>query len=241
MTIHLEHKTDEEILNMYRTRSRQNMRQYVERYATDKIMLGRLAAAKEEFHKQNYKVRFGAEKSIRKRANGLWQSMISRCKLERQMSVDGSAYAGVTCSENFKNFDFFLAWCQQQTGFMEKDETGYSYELDKDILQNGNRQYNEHLCVFVPKRVNFFFVGRERRVSGLPVGVTLHKSGKYLAQLKSKEIDVHYKEFFDCPEQAATAYKKFRETVARLMAEKWNGRLDSRVIDVLSNYNYQPV
>jgi hypothetical protein len=237
MTVHLEHMSDEDIFEKFKSTTRQNMKQYYRKYADDQTMLTRLDVAKAKLHEYNYMRKYGAKKDIRQRANTLWQSMLSRCNEERQLTPDGVAYTGVTYSENFGNFEYFMNWCIGQVGFTDKDSNGYSFELDKDIVLRGNKQYNENVCVFVPKGINFFFVTRGRRSSGLPVGVTRDRhSGKYIAQMKCKELGTQYIGSFATPESAREAYKKFRKDAANSLADKWEGKLDPRVIISLRNY-----
>ena len=81
----------------------------------------------------------------------LWKSMLHRCT--KEYGFKRSAYAGVTCSENFKSYSFFYEWCNKQVGFKNVDEKGNYWQLDKDLLIKGNKVYSEDVCVFVPQKL----------------------------------------------------------------------------------------
>ena len=61
------------------------------------------------------------------------------------------------------------------------------YELDKDILVEGNRIYSPETCCFVPKEINRLFENKSKRLyynKQLPIGIRFDKyRGKYLAEI----------------------------------------------------------
>jgi hypothetical protein len=90
-----------------------------------------------------------------KQAKQLWQNMLKRCYCEK----DKKGYFGKAfvcerwkCFANFlediSNLPNFDQWLKGQTSGSEK------YNLDKDLLVQGNVFYSPYLCQFVTESVN---------------------------------------------------------------------------------------
>ena len=110
------------------------------------------------------------------------------------------------------------------------------WELDKDILQKGNKLYSKETCCFVPHEINLLLTKSNRSRGEYPVGVCFHKpSGKFVAQLaingKRKHLGL-----FASPEEAFQAYKLAKEAQIKVVAEKWKHLLDEWVFQALMAY-----
>lgn len=77
----------------------------------------------------------------------LWRAMLRRC----YKTSEGTSYEDCEVSDEFLHFQSFAKWCNEQVGFDLED-----YQLDKDILIEGNKIYSAETCVFVPKDLNCF-------------------------------------------------------------------------------------
>ncbi len=141
------------------------------------------------------------DKSIKVSYNGklikeymLWMDMLKRCYSPKSL-INSPTYYGCTVSENFKHFTYFYNWCQNQIGFNQ------NWQLDKDILQRDNKIYHENLCIFVPQKINLLFV-KSSKIRGIyPIGVYLHKPGKYSAGCTMDGKHIHLG-LYETPEKA---------------------------------------
>lgn len=165
----------------------------------------------------------------------LWRQMICRCT-EEYLSKRPS-YVGTTCSENFKSYTFFYEWCQEQVGFGNIDEKGNCWQIDKDLLVKGNKLYSEDTCVFVPLAVNCLLTKRQSKRGVLQIGVGIHKkTGKFVARCSNGAGVSKHIGLFCTPQEAFIAYKCFKESLIKSIAEKYREQLDSRAYQALINY-----
>lgn len=110
------------------------------------------------------------------RASKLWSSISSRLtgesELERRPDYKD-------CSNEFENYNSFVKWCLSQEQFLNKDNNGKFWHLDKDIVKPFNKVYCEEFCSFVPCSINSLFTWRTKRRGEYPIGVCLdYSNGK---------------------------------------------------------------
>jgi hypothetical protein len=164
------------------------------------------------------------------RAGSLWYGICDRCNPQGGQRRFYSSYDGV--QNGFIDFDNFATWCQYQIGYKA------GFQIDKDLLVKGNRFYAPDRCVFIPSQINNFIVPNSGNRGCNPIGVVLVKSNnKYLARCKSSGTG--FKEhigMFETPEEAFSAYKRRKEDIAKILAEKWKDEIDPRAYDALSNF-----
>ena len=166
------------------------------------------------------------------KAYSLWHNMKQRCYNPVTLRRD-PCYSGCTLSENFLKFQFFAEWCQTQIGYKQ-----YGYQIDKDILVQGNKLYSEHTCAFVPSALNKFLLANNAARGAYPQGVDEQSGGKFRARI-SVDGTLKHLGYFATPELAFEAYKVAKETEAL----RWHTRLkageflvDERVILALQNW-----
>jgi hypothetical protein len=110
-------------------------------------------------------------------AGKLWTNLNQRL---RAKTKNNKLYS--ECSNNFKSFQEFAEWCQLQHGYLNKEDNGNYWSLDKDILGCG-KSYDPSSCLFVPNFINVFFSYNKVNRGKFPIGVNFHKeSGKFVAQ-----------------------------------------------------------
>ena len=160
----------------------------------------------------------------------LWSGVLQRCFSEGYKQKYPT-YEGVTCSKEWLSMTNFVEDVSQMKGY------GFSgWELDKDILQKGNKLYSRDTCCFVPAEVNLLLVKRDNFRGVYPVGVCFYKpTGKFVAyvRLDGKRRNLGY---FATPEEAFKAYKVAKEAHIKIVADQWKHLLDERVYLALMTY-----
>ena len=163
----------------------------------------------------------------------LWCDMLTRCYSEK-LHARIPTYKDCSTSNEFRRYSDFKNWCQGQIGFGLDD-----WQLDKDILDKGNREYHPDKCVFLPQEVNAFLRTRKKYRGAQPIGVTIGcKIDRFLAFLKKDKKKV-YIGTFPTPELAFQAYKAAKEQAIKDMANKWKDQIDPHAYTALMNYQVE--
>lgn len=161
----------------------------------------------------------------------IWQNMLKRCydiKTHRRQPT----YIGCSVSENFKYYEYFYEWCNNQIGFNNE-----GWQLDKDLLHKGNKVYSEDTCVFLPQELNLLFIKRNSKRGEFPIGVCYRKDKKkFVATIRSTNKKTNHLGVFNTPEEAFLAYKQAKEERIKEKTEKWKDQIDPRAFEALMNY-----
>lgn len=160
----------------------------------------------------------------------LWKGILQRC-YDSKFQERCKTYEGVTLSDNFKSYQYFIDWCNNQIGF---DLEGW--QLDKDILVKGNKVYSEDTCCFVPKEINMLFTKGDSKRGNYPIGVSYDQQASNFRsdiRMYGKNSGLGY---FKTSEAAFLAYKEAKEVHIKNLANKWKDKLDVRVYRALVNY-----
>jgi hypothetical protein len=160
----------------------------------------------------------------------LWQNILRRC-YSKVFKDKYPTYLDCTVSENFKHFQYFAEWCNNQTGFGLE-----GFQIDKDILAKQNKAYSEDTCVFVPRRINMLLVDRAASRGEYPIGTHYcERHGKFIAQMskngKNKKLGSH-----DTQIEAQVAYKLAKEAYVKEVVEEYKNSIDIRVYDTLMKW-----
>ena len=102
----------------------------------------------------------------------LWCRMLQRCYSDTYQKKRPT-YIGCGVSDNFKSYEYFYEWCNEQIGF---DNEGW--QLDKDLLIKGNKVYSENTCIFIPKEINSLLVKCTNSRGKHLIGVCWHNTNK---------------------------------------------------------------
>jgi len=163
------------------------------------------------------------------RAYSAWCGIMERCYNKNFQEIHPS-YVGCYVKETWHCFMVFAEW------YIENSIL--NWDLDKDILVVGNREYGPETCLFLPRHINNLFHKNEgHKESELPVGVTLAKSGKYRARLSEKGFRKHLGYYFT-PEEAHQVYREAKVEYVRKVAFDHKENLHPKAFELLSNWSY---
>lgn len=154
-----------------------------------------------------------------------WRHMIERC-YHKKSSKQYPAYYGIcTVCEEWHNFQVFAEWYKER-----EYECKGRLHIDKDIKNPGNTVYSPENCLLVPQRINELFTCKPKD-NGLPVGISLSTSGKYIASYNGKHLGT-YSELGD----AYKMYAKSKEVAIKKVANEYRGIIPGSTYDILMNY-----
>lgn len=156
-----------------------------------------------------------------------WTKMIERAYCPKKQK-ENQSYIGCSVAKEWHNFQNFCDWYNSQPF------KGKGYQLDKDILVKGNKEYGPAACRFVPEPINKMLNINKGRRSALPVGVT-SVGGKYTVKL-SKSGSIKCIGTFNTVDEAFSAYKHAREEYIREIAEKYKNCITNDIYDALMRY-----
>lgn len=137
-----------------------------------------------------------------------WRSMINRCYSPRYQSIKPS-YIGDSVCDEWESFMAFKSWMEKQ------DWEGM--ELDKDLIDFGNKIYSPSKCCFIPRGVNGFIRTTSKSSNSGFVGVHMVSKGKFEAHFRNpvtKKIE-HIGTYND----ALTAHEDWRVEKLRVAKE----------------------
>lgn len=138
-----------------------------------------------------------------------WHSMITRCYSEKE-HLTNPTYKDCSVCEEWLTFSNFKAWMIKQDW--------RNKELDKDILNQGNKVYSPRNCIFVSREINALVNDNKASRGELPLGVCFDR-GKYKVQHSDKKEN-KYIGRFDNKEDAFKAYKKHKTALIHSIAMK---------------------
>lgn len=169
----------------------------------------------------------------------VWNSINTR--LSKRYKTLHPSYEESLCL--FEDYQVFAEWCQTQHGYLEKDENGHFWSLDKDLLVLGNKDYSCTTCVFIPQRVNKLLTSREARRGKYPLGVSYDiESSKYVAACRDGEKALKLGRFtseFEAHRtwQLAKVKEIIKAALDDRLSDKVKGALTTRANKIQEEYN----
>lgn len=154
-----------------------------------------------------------------------WKGVMERCYSEK-FKLSNRAYDGCKVCDEWLLFSNFKSWME------DKDWVGK--QLDKDILQQGNKIYGPEYCVFVSKIINSFISRGSSSTSKFKVGACwIRERNKFMASCSNpftkKRETIGY---FDTEGEAHMAWRERKNRHANELAKTQS---DPRVTDALVN------
>ena len=145
----------------------------------------------------------------------VWKDMLRRCYCTKN-AIHSPTYVGCTVDPIWHNFQNFAHWyCY----------TGYyniGYQLDKDLLVQGNRIYSPNTCTMLPAELNSILQVKETNRL-LPTGVFKTNSG-YKARFNNLD-EKAYLGTFNTIEEAHQQYRLAKKRQLIKLASKYEGSI----------------
>lgn len=167
----------------------------------------------------------------------LWKSMIRRC-YSKCCLTRRPTYQNCYVEAYLLSFNNFYNFIHTLKGFMQTDDKGKKFHLDKDLLGGGKAYDRKSIC-FVPLEINSFLTKNNASRGKYLIGVNFDKKTKtYVSQI-SVENNKTILGRFNTEKEAFRAYKQAKEIHAKYLANKWKDQIDSRVYEALMNYQVE--
>lgn len=134
-------------------------------------------------------------------AYALWRCVLQRSCNEK-FKVRYPTYENVTVCDDWTSFTAFF--------YDTKVYMKHGYQLDKDLLFYGNKEYTKNSCIFVPSWLNSLLLDSRATRGNLPQGVVWNEErGKYQARCAVDGRLKHIGRFANV-EKASNAYINFK-------------------------------
>ena len=158
----------------------------------------------------------------------LWKDLFRRCYSNKKQSV-APTYIGCNICNEWLKYSNFKSWYDDN--FVD------GFDLDKDILVQGNKTYGPLFCRFVPARINTLLIDCGNARGNLPQGVCFIK-GKYVARIRKHGERCRIGSF-KSPQEAYSAYKIEKERYVKEVASKYfsKGMIDHDIYNALMSWS----
>lgn len=150
---------------------------------------------------------------LRDPAYRAWTDMLKRAYSERYHKKQPT-YSGVTVCKEWHSFSAFRAW------WLDSYREGW--QMDKDLIVAGNREYGPDVCIYIPSMLNSFTIDCVAVRGEFPIGVSFcNQTGRYQSQCGNQITGkLHKIGRFTTPEAAHSAWLKYKlELAAQLKPE----------------------
>ncbi len=166
------------------------------------------------------------------RCYNTWNHMIIRCYSDTYQAKRPS-YIGCKVCNEWLNYQNFAEWYYMNYYEIENE----LMHLDKDILYKGNKLYSPETCVFVPQCINSLFIKSDAARGELPIGVKLDKrNGRYQARCNDGKRNRIGLGTYATPEEAFYAYKEYKESVIKKVADFYHDEIPINLYEAMYNY-----
>lgn len=167
------------------------------------------------------------------KARRLWNDMNTRCYNEKLHKRFPEYKDCKICDYWLKDKNRFFKWVEENYYMVGSEQM----DLDKDILCKGNKTYSPETCIFVPHSINTLLLNCRRKRGKYPIGVSFHK-GKYRAALNIDNAKVKLG-IFDTPEEAFLEYKRHKEALIIVTADKYKNKIPSKLYKAMMNWKIE--
>lgn len=140
-------------------------------------------------------------------------------------------YIGCSVATEWHDFQVFAEW--YNTKFFEGT---FEWELDKDILEKGNKIYSPKTCIPLPSELNCLLIKSEKTRGEGCIGVNWHSRDKIFQASCNANNKSFYLGYYTTEIEAFNAYKTFKEAFIKQQALKWKDQIDPRAFNALMAY-----
>ncbi len=176
----------------------------------------------------NFKILSNTEKHIR------YNNMKNRCG--KYYQLQNPRYEGTyMCDEWLGNkYETFFIWLDNN--YYEIDgET--QMDIDKDIIQYGNKQYHPDLCLVVPHSINTFYETLEVGKTNIKYN---SKTGKYRVVVIDKDRHISSKNI-DTYNEALDIYCDIKQGILFNKAKALKDKVPEKVYNALMNTDIKAI
>lgn len=169
------------------------------------------------------------DRKTTKKAYRSYVGLIERVYTRRESNV---SYEGCSVVPEWLYFENYKPF------FVEDPFRQEGWHLDKDLLFQGNKVYGPDTSCFIPPEINACMLIGPRVTNGLPTGVCFDTgSGKYIASINNSNANppVRGLKRFSSIEEAFDCYRTHKESVFKMLAEKWKGLILPEAYEALIN------
>ena len=198
---------------------------------------------KNPYHKSVFGVGCIGEGKYKSKENGkttkayrTWMDMLRRCYDPYYLNKEPTYIDCYVCDE-WLCFQNFAKWFYKN----HYECNNECMHLVKDILIKGNKIYSPETCIFVPQKINYLFVKKQKDRGEYPIGVSPHKtSGKLLVQCSTLGKQERLGLFpINKPFQAFTVYKNFKEKYIKEVADEYKDMIPKKLYEAMYKYEIE--
>lgn len=159
-----------------------------------------------------------------------WRGMLVRC-YNKEYQYKKPTYKNCRVCEEWHNFSNFKKWYYENYYQIDDD----IMQIDKDILEKGNKIYSPNTCIFVNNKINSIFTKHDGIRGEYPIGVFKRENGKFGASV-SIDGKQHKLGIFDTVEEAFVPYKEAKEKEIKRIADLYKNQIPERLYNAMCNY-----
>jgi hypothetical protein len=144
-----------------------------------------------------------------------WVRMLQRCEDELKPT-----YNYVNVCDNWLRFDRFLDEISDILGYQECIKYCDYWEIDKDILYYGNKEYNQERCCIIPQKLNKFITNKQINNDYCDIGVSYNlKLSKFRSRIHHNNKIEHLGYFSTIKEASDRYYERKIEILKEYLEE----------------------
>ena len=199
------------------------------------------------YERRTYGVGYIGEGKYKTKENGektkcynAWHDMLRRC-YDSKHHERQPTYINCEICKEWLNFQNFAEWYHNNYYEIE----GQRMELDKDILNKGNKIYSDKTCVFVPHNINTLFTKNDKIRGDYPIGVSYDKRHKKfkvecsIYDFKETEKKSRFLGYYDTPNEAFKVYKQFKEQNIKEVADYYKDQIPKKLYRAMYDYKVE--